>query len=188
MKTRLLILLVAIFLATSVLPAWAARVPDYVSPDGWKLKLKGEFNYDQAEMANRLSFGTSIMGKLFLQVAREPGIYLTWAIQDTAKAEAPKNMTLYWGPNSRIVLIDDQGRKVTSEACFFADSKQQTVKYDTRHGQVEVNKNLMPSSLGGISVLAKFPSGSINPGEIKEVIVEGVLTSSVSSGALSERR
>jgi hypothetical protein len=178
-KRRHILLFVAIiFLAVSVLPTWAARVPDYVSPDGWKLKLKGEVNYDQAELLNLFSCGTSMMGKLALQVARDPGIYLTWAIQDTAKAEAPKGMVLYWGPDSKIVVTDNHGQKATSEACFFSDSKYQTFMYDTRRGWVKVDKSLMSSSLGGISVMVKFPSGSINPGEIREVMVEGVQTSS----------
>ena len=145
-----------------------AKVPDYVSPEGWILRYKGEVSQEQADYFAQISMGHALLGKLYLQIHNEPGLYVAFAIQ------GKKDLVLLWGPKSRVVAIDKEGKRDTSEACFFSADKAQTRIFDTRKETVSVDRKLMPSSIGGISVMVKFPSGSLLPGRIAELKVENV--------------
>ena len=145
-----------------------AKVPDYVSSDGWILRYKGEVSQEQADYFAQISMGHAVLGKLYLQIHNEPGLYVAFAIQ------GKKDLVLLWGPKSRVVAIDKEGKRDTSEACFFSADKAQTRIFDTRKETVSVDRRLMPSSRGGISVTVKFPSGSLSPERIAELKVENV--------------
>lgn len=145
-----------------------AKVPDYVSQEGWILRYKGEVSQEQADYFAQISMGHAVLGKLYLQIHNEPGLYVAFAIQ------GKRDLVLLWGPRSRVVAIDKEGKRDTSEACFFSADKAQTRIFDTRKETVSVDRRLMPSSIGGISVTVKFPSSSLPPERIAELKVENV--------------
>ncbi len=144
---------------------------NFHGPDGWDLRMGPFIRLDEArekvERVERVLGGEP--AKFYRQILKETGDYWSFGIFTNKKY-------LEWGPETRIVVEKTTGETVLSEACFFADGKEQRVLFDCRKRRVVVTPDLMPAgSYGATAMLVKFPPGSLGDRrQVKDISVKQV--------------
>lgn len=140
----------------------------YEDPAGWELQFYYQVPYsDLAEWRETSAWaGSSGMFRMNFRMAERAGDYVM------ALLRVPTDLSLLWGPTTRVVLTHRDGSEIESEMILFTDSKLQTRVYDTGSEVVRIDprrQDLGKSKSGGIVAAVGFPPSSVRLDEVESV-------------------
>ena len=155
------VLLFGLVFSEAVRAANLKREP--VKVECWK-----ELSADEMGMFARVARGIRSIGKMFLLAHDEPGCYLVCAVK------VPEGEQQIWGQRSRVEAVLKDGRRISSEACFFFDSPLQTRLFDTRRGTVVVERGALAEVETGWTAMAIRMSEGIQLSKVERYETKGV--------------
>ena len=138
---------------------------------GWKVGGIGTPRMDMVEWAIAKRPLEVEALKVWEVMVREPGEWLSFGIKFGTVQK------VVFTKNTRIVLVDKEGKRYESEACLFWPDEMQTQVYDARKAPVVVTKKSVycrPVD-GTACIKAKFARGSFSLKDIVEFEVMGAI-------------
>ena len=109
--------------------------------------------------------------RLYEKIVDEPGEWYAFLIKFGVVQK------VVWTKDTKIVLIDREGKRYESQGCFFSPDRMQTQVYDCRRMSVVVTKETVycHRKLGFPIVAVRFAKGSPRGDDVAEFAVVGAV-------------
>jgi len=186
MKRGMVVFVLAVCVVASVVPYGEGgfRVTEsgwkvWMAPSGgWEVGGIGTWPMDKVRVLTEGRPPDAKELKLLSVIAEEPGEWLTFSIK------FGRVQRVVFTKSTRIVVVDEKGRRHESEGCFFCPDMWQTQLYDTRKMNVVVTKGTVycRKSDGRPALTVKFAEGSVRRKDIVEFEVVGAIEDTVQRG------